>query len=109
MTTARLPDRIVENRTYKDQTVRIDGTLFVRCRFDNCKLIFKAQDLVGFDHCDLIECQWVFDGPAENALLFLSALYRLGPAGQDLVEGIFQSVRTGEVFQGSLLPADIVR
>lgn len=104
MVATRLPENVVRDKVYHHATVRIDGTLYVNCTFDECKLVFKGEEAFGFEGCNLIRCEWAFDGPAETVLLFLASLYRMGPEGKDLVEGIFQSIRSGDVFQGYLLP-----
>ncbi len=92
------------NQTFRNEAIDLDGKHFVNCKFLGCKLTFSAYEPVKFEGCFFDSCQWVFDGPAENALTFLSALYRgLGTPGSELVEGIFESIRRGGVDPGILL------
>lgn len=77
-------------------TVELDGNQFVDCTFHDCKLVFYAYEPVMFDRCVFTECDWVFEGAADNMLSFLTALYHgLGVSGQNLVELIFKGVREG--------------
>jgi hypothetical protein len=89
--------RIVD-RTFIGSFVELDGNEFERCTFIQSKLVFSATASVSFESCVFDRCEWVFDGPAETMLFFLSALYRgLGPEGERLVEAIFESIRSGTV------------
>lgn len=88
----------IVDQTFEDERLEVDGTTFERCVFKRCRIVFSAIDTVSFKQCHFDTCEWIFDGPAEATLKYLSALYRgLGPAGQDLIELIFQSVREGNL------------
>lgn len=81
---------------FKGETVELDGNHFVNCHFFDCKLVFHAYNPVSFDRCVFNECDWTFEGPAENMLDFLKALYHgLGPNGHSLVEVIFKGIQDG--------------
>lgn len=103
---------MIKGKTFRDQTIEIDGKHYVNCQFFGCKVIFFGYEPVKFEGCLFSHCEWVFDGPAENTLLFLSALHRgLGLEGANLVEGIFESIRLGGVEKGILVaePASLTR
>lgn len=107
MAAVAISDQIVQDKHYTREVVYLDDTVFINCVFDHCKLIFTGEGRVSFDRCRFIFCQWVFDGPAENSLRFLSALYRgLGSEGRELVKGIFESIERGTVDEGHLVPLD---
>jgi len=85
-------------RVFENSRLEVDGMVFERCKFKHCRLVFSAIDTVTFKECSFDSCDWVFDGPAENTLLYLSALYRgLGEGGRDLVESMFERIRAGNV------------
>lgn len=97
------PSRMISGTTFDQETVLVDGYHYHNCCFNQCKIVFRATEPVKFDGCVFNECIWEFDGPAENALLYLSALYNgLGEGGKELVEGVFESIRQGAVEQGIL-------
>lgn len=105
MVAVNVRDQVIRDEHYRRQIVYLDDTVFINCIFDDCKLIFTGRGRVSFDRCTFIFCQWVFDGPAENTLLFLSAIFRgLGEEGRKLVRGIFESIEMGTVDEGHLLP-----
>jgi hypothetical protein len=96
----------VENKQFDGVLVELDGMIFDRCIFTQCKLVFRADDSVSFNRCTFVRCDWVFDGAAERTLLYLSALYQgLRPEGGDLVEAIFQNIREGKVGEEITLPS----
>ena len=95
--------RSVKDQVFERQPLEVDGTTFERCKFKECRIIFSAIDNVTFKDCTFIACNWVFDGPAETMLDYLSALYHgLGPAGPTLVEDIFQGIRDGSLIAGRI-------
>ena len=103
-----VPDRVRINEVFRDETVEVDGTFFRGCQFYHCKIVFSGLKPVKFEECLFDSCDWVFNGPAANVLLYLSALYNgLGESGQDLVESIVESIRQGTVIQSipSMQPA----
>lgn len=96
-----IPTHVVRDETFGPGSVQVDDTLFIKCRFTQSKIIFEGTGPVSFDGCTFDRCDWVFDGPAEHALLYLTTLYHgLGDGGRELVEGIFESIRQGTVLQG---------
>ncbi len=75
-----------EAETFTEQTVDLDGNQYVRCRFENCALVFRRSDGVGLEGNVFNErCRWQLAGPAERTMQFLKGLYHGG--AQDLVEG----------------------
>ena len=86
----------IVGRRFQDERVEVDGEVFERCVFDRCQIVYRATEYVQFHDCTFNNCDWVFSDGADLTLVYLSALYRgLGPQGQDLIETIFQQIRTG--------------
>jgi len=85
-------------QSFVDERLGVDGTTFERCTFTRCQIVFSAAEAVVLKECTFTDCNWVFAGPAETTLSYLSALYSgLHPAGEDLVETIFQAIREGTI------------
>lgn len=98
-----LPDLVVQDQTFTTEAVLLDNHLFIKCDFVGSKLVFMGEGPVRFEACRFYSCEWVFDGPAENTLLFLSALNQgLGAEGKKLVKDIFASVLQGSPDAGHL-------
>ena len=51
-----------------------------------------------FDRCVFTECEWVYDGPAENTLRFLSALANdLDPEAREMVINRLNGIVSGQI------------
>ena len=93
-----------EGKRFTNQIVEVDNNQFVDCMFIKCGLRFTGAGVVGYQDCVFDECEWIFDGPAENTIQYLAAMYNgLGSGGRDIVEGIFDSIRRGGVGHGILV------
>ncbi len=89
---------VMTGEKFTRREISIDGSSFVDCEFVDCKLVFGATAPVTFDGCTFDGSEWVFEGAASSTLEFLSVLSRgLEGEGQDLIEGIFQSVKEGSL------------
>ena len=96
---------VVVGKTFEESLIELDGISFEQCRFVRCKLVYGGGVEVDFKECSFEQCNWVFEGPADRTLVYLSSLYRgFGPAGRDIVEDIFESIRQGTVGQYELHP-----
>ena len=80
-------------KTFKDQDVQLDDTIFEYCKFDNCKLIYSGMGKVSFNGCSFNNPHFTFTGPAANAIDFLTALYAAGGFGRETVENTFKNIR----------------
>ncbi len=67
---------VIQDRWFKDETLRIDGYTFERCRFDRCKLMSDMATFT-FRECFLSpDCGLYFTGPAlKVARLLMHALH----------------------------------
>ena len=84
----------IRNKTFKNETVELDGFAFYSCTFDGSHLIFRGRDHFGFD-------KPVFTGQttmefADSAKLTLSALgafYRADGSPRRWVEGVIETFK----------------
>ncbi len=101
--------RYVE-QIFNDESIDVDGNRYYQCIFNRCKIIFSGQAGAAFDCCTFNQCNWVFAKGAEQTIQYLAALYSgLAPAGQQIVEALFDSIRQGGAGNGlqqdDLVPA----
>jgi hypothetical protein len=93
----------VENQTFVGANIQIDsGVAYICCRFVNCTIIVTGMGPIQMQETTFENPRWTFAGPAGNALNFLRMLYTSGQ--KELVEQIFQSIRTG-VVQSAPMPS----
>ncbi|MBD9528661.1 hypothetical protein IB235_17735 [Paracoccus sp. PAR01] len=85
---------VIENQTFRNETIEIDGIAFSMCTFENCTLVFRGGKPPGIMGCRFNDCFWSFGGPAANTMSFLTGLARGGM--QSVVENTFANIMTGK-------------
>jgi hypothetical protein len=85
----------IENEKYEGVVVNLDGCRYKDCTFERCQMVFTGMEVPDLPGCNVCDCAWMFVGPAGNVVKFLSGLYRADQPGKELVEAIFQAIRTG--------------
>lgn len=91
-----------EDKAFKALEVELDGSSFVRCKFENCKMTYAGGIPPVLSGCQFDDCAWGFAGEAANTIAFLSGFYTGG--FEDLVEATFHQIRKGAMITQS--PAD---
>lgn len=87
-----------ENETFLNAQIRIDGNQFFNCRFDQCTIEYRGEQLLQLQGCHFVGCRWFFNGPAGETLRFLGALYADGDAGlKKMVEETLANITTNVV------------
>ena len=84
----------IENRNYSQEVVNLDDNEFVGCTFQGCTLIYRGGTLPKFTNNSMDQCTWNFSGAAEATLRFISGLYQAGEGGRDVVERMFEQIRS---------------
>lgn len=74
-----------EKATVEGETVFLDYAELRDTKYFRCKLIYKGGLPPVLTNCDLVECEFVFDGPALHTVHFLRILINTG--GRELVLG----------------------
>ncbi len=54
---------MIERKTFNGETMAIDGKHFIRCKLNNCVLIYAGGDF-SYTETQMNECQIRLDGPA---------------------------------------------
>ena len=80
---------IIENESFNNQTVELDGKGFVNCSFTKCNLIFRGVSAFGLDQQTLSKINGVtlefLDG-ASLTIQALGMLYKTGGSFQEWAE-----------------------
>jgi hypothetical protein len=83
----------IEGETFVGANVQIDGgSVYVKCRFVNCNLVFLGTGPVQVDRSTFEgTCRFSFGGPAANTFNFLKAMCANGQT--KMVEEVFREIR----------------
>ena len=79
------------NKTFKDETVDLDGNEYVGCTFLQTKLMYLGGTIPHFDSCKFDAGRFMFEKGAGNAIEFLRELYHAGL--HQNVELLFDDIR----------------
>jgi len=79
------------NKTFKDETVELDGNQYVDCSFQGCKLVYNGGGIPHFEGVKFEGGSFMFEKGAGNAVEFLRELYHAGL--HQNVEAFFDDVR----------------
>jgi hypothetical protein len=79
------------NKTFRDETVDLDGNQYFQCTFESCKLMYFGGLIPYFDSCAFGSSTFMFEKGAGNALEFLRELYHAGLSTN--VESFFDDIR----------------
>ena len=79
------------NKTFKDETVDLDGNEYLGCTFQRTKMMYYGGPIPHFDGCKFGASSFMFEKGAGNALEFLRELYHAGL--HQNVEAFFDDIR----------------
>lgn len=89
----------IKNQIIRDQRVELDNKNFIDCKFDNCILVYKGENLFGLQGCGFRECNWVLEKYAGHTMRFLNSLYHgFGEGGRIIAEELLNSIRNKNSF-----------
>lgn len=81
-------------QAFANERIILDYNEFDHCVFTTCTLVYRATGAVQLVNCAFDNCQWVFEGPAADAIQFMQAIYAgAGPGGRELMEATFEKIR----------------
>jgi hypothetical protein len=82
----------IQGKTFKDETVELDGFIFANCTFENVHIIFRGTAPFGFDHPVMRgNTTMEFADSARLTLQSLDALYKTGGSFRQWVEHVVES------------------
>lgn len=87
-------ERVV-GKTFRGETVSLDGKQFEGCTFENCTLEFGATAPVSLmGNMFGTNCKWSLVGAAALTMDFMEQMYQgMGPVGAKLVENTFRNIQ----------------
>lgn len=65
---------MAEKTVTRNEVVVMDYGNFEDVQFINCKIVYRGGRAPSMIRCDLIDCEWIFEGPALNTVGFLRGL-----------------------------------
>lgn len=78
---------------FSGETIQLDGKVFSKCRFVDCRLVFAGDDNFVFAECGLERCTFEFVGGAKRTIDQLASLHKFGYG--PIVETFLDKVRAG--------------
>lgn len=75
---------IASDQTFSGMTINLDGSTYVRCRFERCEIVISGLFPITLEEPSFEDCQWSFTGPASITIEFMQAMHRAG--AKDLIE-----------------------
>lgn len=84
-----------QDQEFRQTTEVIDGNTYERCKFVECKIVYRGGPIPIFSGCNLERCAWVFEEAAKRTIALLKGINSgMGPGGRQLVEQTIQEIRT---------------
>ena len=74
------PLQEVRGKTYRDDTVHLDGVRFVDCIFIRCNLVYAGGEHAFGGGITMDQCVWKFEGAAARTITILSRINLADPA-----------------------------
>jgi hypothetical protein len=87
-----VPMEIVEKKSFRDETIELDGRGFIDCSFTKCHFIFRANEPFGLRNPTLNNVTMEFADHAALTVQALHLLYKNGGSFRDWVEYELKSV-----------------
>jgi len=84
----------ITNKTFKNETVELDGFAFLSCTFDGSHLIFRGSDHFGFDKPIFAgQTTMEFTDSAKLTLKAFDAFYEDDRSARRWIEGILETCK----------------
>lgn len=83
-----------ENEHIQKQRVELDGQEFLKCRFEECQMVYSGGPLPVLEGCVFHACRFGFEGAADRTIHMMKGLYHgLGEGGRTLINKTFEKIR----------------
>lgn len=73
-------------KTIEGEIVKLDYGEFRNTIFKNCKMIYAGGRPPTLVNNDFLNCEWIFEGEAQNTVLFLKTMYESGGGFEKLIK-----------------------
>jgi hypothetical protein len=78
---------------FTHETIQLDGEHFADCEFKKCRMVYAGGPAPTFRDCRFDDCEWKFEGPAEQTLAHLKAVWNAG--GKAPVQALIKEITGG--------------
>lgn len=85
-----------EREEVHDEIVHLDYAELRDKNFHKCKLVYNGGGPPVLINCDFVNCRFIFEGPANHTLVFLSNLAASGGDGAEMVVQKFLGLENWE-------------
>jgi hypothetical protein len=84
---------IISSQNFSGTRLKVDGTLFEKCHFDNCTLVYSGGELPQFRGCTMTQIQFALDGPAARTAAYIRTTFQAGAGAvvRDWLPELFRS------------------
>ncbi len=82
----------IQGATLEQCVVALDNSSYANCTFKGCTVTYAGANLSNMTGCSFDLTQFLFIGPAGNAIRLL-ALFYANPGMRSLIEDVFAAIR----------------
>jgi len=79
----------VLEKSFRSEFVKLDGKVFIRCKFDRCTLVFSGKRPVGFEHCEFVAPMFRLAGSAAVSIQQIVTM-RKDPAFKPVIDKLIE-------------------
>lgn len=84
---------LIQNQTYTNETLRVDGNRYVGCTFVRCGLVYQGGELPVFERCTFSGVSLQLAGESLSTLRYLSGMHQGGMKAS--VEALLGRIEAG--------------
>lgn len=86
---------VVTNKTFTQDRITLDGFTYKDCTFDRCLLIYSGYQSTTLIKVNMINCSFIFEGPAHNTFNFLKMMHN--SSAKEQIENLLNMIKGEEV------------
>jgi hypothetical protein len=86
--------KLVSGKSFKGQRVVLDGKVFEKCQFDDCRLIIEGDNVFEMQDCNIAEnCELAVEGRGRVILHVLKLMLHSGGWLSRVADNVLYTVR----------------
>jgi hypothetical protein len=86
--------KLVSGKSFKGQRVVLDGKVFEKCQFDNCRLVIEGENVFEMQECNIAEnCEFSVEGRGRVVLHMLKLMLHSGGWLARVADNVLYTVR----------------
>ncbi len=88
----------ITKNNFVNEEIILDFHEYESCIFTNCQFVVLGYGAFALNHCEVVNCEFTFAGPAASTIQTMSTIYNnIGEQGKVLIESTFESIRNGGI------------